>query len=309
MEINGNNFVKKNENKFYCTSCNHKCSYLSDWERHVITRKHLKHPKMEINGKNGNNFDEKNEKHNNYTCKHCNKNYKTIAGLWKHNKKCNIKNINDTKNIDKNENENENSDKDLIIMLIKQNSDLKNMMIEVIKNGTHNTINNTNSHNKTFNLQVFLNETCKDAMNINEFVSSIKLQIDDLETTGRLGYSAGISKIILNNLQCLETHERPFHCSDPKREILYIKNNNQWIKENEDKTILTKAIKIIANENIKQINEFKKLYPDCTNSESNKNNLYLKIVSNAMSGSTKEETNKNISKIISNVVKEVIIKK
>jgi hypothetical protein len=154
-----------------------------------------------------------------------------------------------------------------------------------------------------------LNETCKDALNINDFVSSIKLQVSDLENTGRLGYVEGVSKIILNNLKTLDTHDRPIHCADLKREVLYIKDNDEWKKDTENKEILTKAIKVIANENIKQISEFQKMYPDCSISDSNKNNLYLKIVSNSMSGLTPDESAKNINKIISNVAKVVTIDK
>jgi hypothetical protein len=177
-------------------------------------------------------------------------------------------------------------------------------------NNSHNTTNtNTNSHNKTFNLNFFLNETCKNAMNISEFVSSIKVNLEDLEYTGRQGYIQGISNIILNNLQKLEQHERPLHCNDLKREVLYIKDNDKWEKETEQKPILTKAIKTIANENIKQIKHWREKYPDCTNADSKKNNMYLKIVSNSMNGLTKEEGDKNINKIISNIVKEVVIEK
>jgi uncharacterized protein (UPF0305 family) len=146
-------------------------------------------------------------------------------------------------------------------------------------------------------------------MNISDFVSSIKVTLEDLEYTGRQGYIQGISNIILNNLQKLEQHERPLHCNDLKREILYIKENNRWEKETMQKPILTKVIKTIANENIKQIKHWRDKYPDCTDAESKKNNMYLKIVSNSMNGLTEEESNKNIDKIISNVAKEVIIDK
>ena len=154
-----------------------------------------------------------------------------------------------------------------------------------------------------------MNETCKNAMNIGEFVSSIKPQLADLEATGRLGYVEGVSNIILNNLNTLEIHDRPIHCSDKKREVIYIKDNNEWTKEEEDKPILTKAIKVIANENIKNISEWRNKNPDCVNADSKKNNLYLKIVSNSMNGLTKEEGDKNIHKIISNVAKRVTIDK
>jgi hypothetical protein len=170
-------------------------------------------------------------------------------------------------------------------------------------------LHNNISHNKTFNLQVFLNEQCKDALNIGEFVEQIKIQLSDLETTGRLGYVEGVTRIINKNLNDLDQSKRPIHCSDVKREVLYIKNDDQWVKENESKPILTKAIKQIANENIKQIGEWKKKYPDCTDSDSRKNDMYLNIVSNAMSGCTVEEQSTNYEKIITKVAKEVVIEK
>jgi hypothetical protein len=243
-------------------------------------------------------------------CEKCNKKYKSRVGLWKHKKQCiNIKEdtlesaniIHSISNT---------TDKDaLIIQLLKQNGELQKSLIELSreKTVTNNTSNNNN--NKTFNLNFFLNETCKDALNIQDFVSSIHLSLEDLENTGRQGYIEGISNIILKNLNNLEHYKRPIHCSDSKREVLYIKDNDKWEKEGESKPILTKAIKIIANENIKQIKDWKNKYPDCTNSDSNKNNLYLKIVSNSMNGSTQEESNKNITKIINNVAKDTIIQK
>ena len=184
---------------------------------------------------------------------------------------------------------------------------MKIMENGVNNNNSHNTNNTTN--NKTFNLNFFLNETCKDAMNITDFVSSIKVNLEDLENTGRHGYVQGITNIVLKNLNNLEHHLRPLHCSDLKREVMYIKENNEWTKETEENPILTKAIKTIANENIKQIKTWKDKHNDCTESESKKNNLFLKIVSNSMNGLTKEEGDKNINKIISNVAKDVLIDK
>jgi hypothetical protein len=202
---------------------------------------------------------------------------------------------------------------ELVKYLMQENSEIKQMIIDVIKNGTYNnsnnTTNNTNSHNKTFNLNLFLNETCKDALNIQDFVSSIKVSLDDLENTGRKGYIEGVSNIILKNLKNLGQYERPIHCSDQKREVLYIKDDNQWIKESEEKPILTKAIKSIANENMKKIKEWKDLNPDCINYDSQKNNLYLKIVSNSMNGISEDESKKNLERIISCVAKETIIEK
>jgi hypothetical protein len=288
---------------FYCNSCDYKCCKKSSWVQHLATAKH-------VNANNG--LIQANPK---YACKKCNITFKHQSSYCRHHKKCTMIAQYVDDNID-NDNVSDNatikesviSDKELITMLVKQNSQL----MDVIKNGTNNTNhshNNTHSHNKTFNLQFFLNETCKDAMNINEFVSSIKPQLADLEATGRLGYVEGVSNIIINNLKSLNIHNRPIHCSDQKREVIYIKNNNEWTKEEDDKPILTRAIKVIANENIKNISEWRNEHPDCTNADSKKNNLYLKIVSNAMSGSSAEESHKNISKIISNVAKRVSIDK
>ena len=199
----------------------------------------------------------------------------------------------------------------LVIHLLKQNTELQHKIIDMASKSTitNNTNNSHNTTNNTFNLNVFLNETCKDAMNITDFVSSIKMELDDLEHVGRTGYIQGISNILIKNLNNIEQHLRPLHCSDFKREILYIKDNNKWIKDTENKPILTNAIKLIANQNIKQINKWVQQHPDCVKSDSKKNDLYLKIVSNSMNGSTKEESDKNINKIITNVAKNVTINK
>jgi hypothetical protein len=155
---------------------------------------------------------------------------------------------------------------------------------------------------------VYLNETCKNAINLTDFVDSIKVQIKDLEKVGEKGYAEGISDIFISNLQQLNTHSRPIHCSDSKRETLYIKDAEQWTKD-EDKTVLTKAIKQVANKNIRQITEWQKLHPEYSNPESKQNDKYMKIVLNSMSGSTKEESTKNYEKIVKNVIKETIIEK
>jgi hypothetical protein len=254
-----------------------------------------------------------------YMCHNCNKHYKDRTGLWRHKQKCKFEETVIEENYQTND---IHELKEIMKYLMKENSEMKNMMFEqqnmmlgVIKTGTHNTTNttntntNTNSHNKTFNLNFYLNETCKDALNISDFVSSIKVSLSDLENTGRQGYVEGISSIILKHLNNLEQYQRPIHCCDVKREVIYIKDNDKWEKECEETPLLTKAIKVIANENIKKITEWREKNPDCTNSDSKKNNMYLKIVSNSMNGSDKEEGQKNITKIISNVAKETMIQK
>jgi hypothetical protein len=239
-----------------------------------------------------------------FTC-NCGKEFKDRSGLWRHSKNCQINEI-----VEKDEP----ITKELVMQLIKQNQNLQDMlheqhnkMFELAKEGKYITNNTTN--NKTFNLQVYLNETCKDAINLTDFVDSIKVQIKDLEKVGEKGYAEGISEIFINNLQQLKTHSRPIHCSDSKRETLYIKDENQWSKDDEQKTTLTKAIKQVANKNIKQISEWQKQNPKYNDPESKQNDKYMQIVLNSMSGSTNEEANKNYEKIIKNVIKETVIEK
>jgi hypothetical protein len=306
MEIFGNDLGakkgKKGQIEYYCEKCDYKCYKKYSWERHIDTSKHRQEILVdELGAKKGKKWQTE------YVCEKCEKYFHTNAGLWKHNTKGKCVKSDSITISNKDE---------LIITLLKQNAELikgqQDMMIKLSENGINNhsnNNNNTNSHNKTFNLQFFLNEECKDALNIAEFVSSIKVQLEDLETTGRLGYVEGVSRIINKNLNELDQTKRPIHCSDVKREVLYIKNDDQWVKENETKPLLTKAIKQIANENIKQISEWRKKYPDCTDSDSRKNDLYLNIVSNAMSGSTSEEQSSNYEKIITKVAKEVVIEK
>ena len=281
-----------------CEKCAFICSRESDYTRHKLTAKHKRNDiglQKSVNKALDPHVLQDNKQ---YICD-CGMVYKYRQGLYKHHKTClNLQPENNIDNL---------TDKQLIMKLLQENTEMRKALVEISKTSTINS-NNTNSNNK-FNLQFFLNETCKDALNINDFVSSIQLQLTDLETTGRVGYVEGISKIIVHNLNNMEQYRRPVHCADAKREIMYIKDNNEWTKEDTEKPLLTRAIKIIANENIKKISEWKRLNPDCTNSDSKKNNVYLNIVSNAMSGSSQEETNKNIEKIISNIVKETQIEK
>ena len=156
---------------------------------------------------------------------------------------------------------------------------------------------------------MYLNETCKDALNIMDFVNQLKIGLKELEETGRLGFANGISKIFIDGLKQIDINNRPVHCSDSKRETLYIKSNNEWNKEDGERKILTSALKHVANKNIKQIAEWTKVHPDYNDSDSKDNDRFLQIVSEAMSGSTVDETNKNYNKIIKNIVKETVIEK
>ena len=303
-------FSSKKFPNFVCNCCDYTTSRKSQYDRHLLTLKHKKKTFV--------NQEDKKVPHVDFICK-CGIKYTSRQGLWKHLKICKINKSSESSDsiIGAYEDDSDKSElkvlTELVKDVIKHNQELTNKIIDICQVGQtqNNTISHSNVHsnNKTFNLQFFLNETCKDAMNISDFVSSIKLNLEDLENTGRKGYVEGISNIFLKNLNNIEDHMRPIHCSDQKREILYIKDNDKWEKECEDKPILTKAIKNIANQNIKQIQNWRDKNPDCTASDSRKNDLYLKIVSNSMNGLTEEEGKKNINKIISNVAKEVVIDK
>jgi hypothetical protein len=238
-----------------------------------------------------------------YECS-CGKVYKFRQGLFVHKKNCLGSKTN---------NLNLYEDKEIIKMLIKENSEFKNMILDVVKSiQPNNTTNNnitTNNNNNHFNLQIYLNETCKDAINLVDFVESLQVKLKDLEETARLGYSQGVSNIFINGLNELEVNKRPIHCSDAKRETLYIKDQDEWIKEDPLKTHLTKAIKTVGKKNIQQIFEWQKKYPEYNDPESKLNDKYLNMVSNAMSGITDEEQVKNMERIIKNIAKEVVIDK
>jgi hypothetical protein len=197
------------------------------------------------------------------------------------------------------------SKNNIILNLLEQNKQLQQQIIDLCKekNTTINN-NNSNSNNKTFNLQIFLNETCKDAMNIMDFVDSLKVKLSDLENVGRVGYIDGISNIIVNNLKALDISKRPVHCSDLKREIMYVKDKDKWEKENEEKKRLKMAIKHIAHKNIQMIPEWKLEHPEYENDEGKMNDQYLRIVMGAMDGSDETCDNKIISKLAKSVTIE-----
>jgi len=287
---------------FECKYCTYVCSKKSDYSKHVLTAKHQNNIKL-------NNLEQKvAENHQMFVCKNCNKVYKARNSLWYHEKGCNS-NVNSKNN---ETNEYKESDNELIMMLIKENSEFKNMLMKVLENGIHNTTNNTtnnnNSNNKSFNLNLFLNETCKNAMNITDFVDSLQLQLCDLENVGEIGYIEGISSIIIKKLNALDVTERPIHCTDKKRETMYIKDEDKWEKEDEKKVKMHKMVKKVANKNINLISEFQKLHPDWKKYSSSVSDQYNKIVIESMGGKGDNDYEKE-EKIIKRVAKEVFIDK
>jgi hypothetical protein len=246
-----------------------------------------------------------------FVCEKCCKNFKHASSLSRHKKNCPI--IEKSDNNQENNNQNIEKKDEIINFLIKENQDFKNLILEIIKkdtitNNNNNNIINTNSHNKTFNLNFFLNETCKDAMNIMDFVDSLKIQLSDLENVGNLGYVDGISKIIVQNLNLLDETKRPVHCTDSKREVLYVKDEDKWEKENENKEKIRKMIKHVTHKNSKLLKDFKTKYPGCEKSESKYSNKYDKLIIEAMGGKGDNDLEKE-DKIIRNIAKKVIIDK
>ena len=266
-----------------------------------------------------------------HICSICLKKYNSRNGLWLHKKKCNgselsVENISNA-NISNANISNDNisggdASNNIMQLLINENKDFKNMIMELVKSNTElqkqmvdvckqiqpGTINNMNSHNnnnnKTFNLQLFLNEECKDAMNMSEFINSIQLKLSDLENMGKLGYTEGMSNILINQLNGTDTFKRPVHCSDAKRETVNIKEENKWEKEGPDNKKMKRAVQCVEKKNFLMLNQWKEKYPKCMDSESTQSDAYMKLISKVMNGD--EE---NINKVIKRVAKEVVISK
>ena len=209
----------------------------------------------------------------------------------------------------------------IIQLLINENKDFKNMIIELVKSNTElqkqmidvcqkiqpgNTVINTNSHNnnKTFNLQFFLNEECKDALNMSEFINSIELKISDLENIGKLGYVEGMSSIIIRQLNDTDMYKRPVHCSDAKRETVYVKEENKWERDNSETKQMIKAVRGVDKKNYKMLTSWKEMDPKCVDSKSNQCDKYMKIMSKVMDGDIE-----NVNKVIKKIAKEVVIDK
>jgi hypothetical protein len=298
--------------KFSCDFCHYFCNKLSEYNKHSMTLKHKKlvnASKMIANASL-----EISTSQNGFTCD-CGKIYKHDSSYYRHKKMCFLNkkntNTNGNKSIELNKDE-------IILMLIKENTEFKsiimeqqNMMMKVIENGTHNTTNNTtnntNSHNKAFNLNFFLNETCKNAMNINEFVHSIKLQLSDFMNVGEVGFIQGISNIIVKKLNDLDETIRPIHCTDQKRETFYVKDQDKWEKEEEDMKKIRKMINRVAYKNERLMSSYKEKYPDYDDPESKRSDQYSKFVIEALGGEGDNKIEKE-NRIIKHLSRATIIK-
>jgi hypothetical protein len=312
----------KNAENFICEKCLFNCNKKSDWLRHISTRKH--------NNDDAQLHKKRQKTPKIYNCD-CGNSYSYRQGLHLHKKKCNFisdnkinqceeyildldadadtsKTDTDTCKGDVNTNSEMKLITNLIIEVVKNNQDFQKQMVEMCKTiQTNISMNNCNNNNNTFNMQVFLNEECKDAMNISEFVNSVNIQLEDLENVGRLGYATGMSNIIVKELKMLDVYKRPIHCSDIKRETFYVKDNDVWEKETPENNKMKKAIKGISQKNMIKLNDWRDKHPDCLDSSSSYNDIYLKLMVEACGGRGDFTVGEN--KILKNIAKEVVIKK
>ena len=304
-----NKKMPKNADFFLCENCDFKCSKSSNYTKHIATDKHKrliktnkkcqKMPKME-----------KNE------CL-CGKTYKHISSLYKHKKICKtagentiVLNTSDDSIIDlfKQQMQENKEMKHFLLEQQKQILEQNKQIIELSKEKKM-TIYNTNCNNtiNKVSLNIFLNEYCKDALNLDEFIHSLHIQVSDLENTAKLGYVEGMSRIFVKGLKELDLYKRPVHCSDIKREVLYVKEEDKWEKDDEENTKIKNAIQQLTRKNIKQIPLWVDENPNCKNQNSKKNDDYMKLIENCMTGVSEEEQQTNINKIVTKVAKEVVI--
>lgn len=318
---------------FSCEYCEYKSDNKKDYKKHLMTAKHSN--ALFTHGKNP----------QSYVCQNCDNTYASQSGLWRHKQKCFEKTkcieINTNNEIDKEAeitatgltipvDEPMTKQKlqdmitpELIIMLIQQNKEMQKMMmeqmmeqnktmIELARNGGHNTTNNIQNNNnidKAFNINFFLNETCKNAMNMSDFVKNMVVTTDDFEQTGTLGYVQGISRLMENELRKLEVHERPIHCTDLKRETIYIKDNDKWEKDDENRSKLLSVVKQVGAKNISMISQWCKEHPGWSDHDSKENDRYLNYVFNSMCGETTQEVNHNYGKIMKNISRITMVDK
>ena len=308
---------QKYAKKYVCELCDFNTINKTDFVKHNLTRKHITKQNTNINQEPEPEF---------FLC-NCGLNFNSKTTLWRHKKKCSqkinesaatnlitpelvIELIKDNKEMKEillqkiNEPATTNLiTPELVVDLLKDNKEMKQHIIDLVKNGT----NNTNCNNKSFNLNFFLNETCKDAMNINDFIKSIKLTVTDLMKLGDLGYVEGITKVITSNLNALNINQRPLHCSDKKRETIYIKDEDKWEKDG-DKTKIINVINTLSKSHVDLLPEYRKTYPDCQNADSKLSDSYNKMIIEAMGGPGDNEK-ENKDKIVRNIVKCTTIEK
>jgi len=308
---------------YKCEPCNFTTYNKTDYERHSSRRKHYENVKYVENTI---------PKPDPNMCSSCHKIFKYRTSIYKHKSVCpgpqsqqsqpNFHSLPSTStptDIDMNDNIISSNDnviitKEMFMTLLKNNQEMMKMIKSLSEqpnvnnttnNTTNNNSNNNNCHNNTFNMNLFLNEKCKDAMNMKDFVNSIQLNLTDLENVGRLGYVEGMSNILIDNLQKTDLYKRPVHCSDVKRETLYVKDDNKWEREGPTHQKMVNAVLAVEHKNVALVSEWAKAHPLSMNSNTRDNEMYMKLSKAATDG----EKEGNIQKVIRKVAKNVTINK
>jgi len=290
-----------NSPKYECQYCQIIATNKKDYNNHLLTSKHIKNSQIE----------ETNNKE--YSCE-CGKYYTCRGSLWRHKKKCNPEESNTVNSFEPK------ITTSMIIELLKQNKDLQELLVNELRQAkaqpvntniqNTNTISNSNNtNNANFNLNVFLNEQCKNAVNLSDFINSLVVTAQDFERTGKVGFVEGISKIFLKGLRALDVYSRPIHCTDLKRESIYIKQDNVWVKEDSEKTHLNTAVKQLARKNLRQLVTWKEENPDCLDTSTHASDLLVKFSQTALGGIGEQEDTKFRNAIIKNIMKDVVVEK
>lgn len=296
---------------FICDDCQFICYKQSEWSRHISRQKHLKQVMKPAANLTTTKYA--------FTCE-CGHGYKHMSSLCKHRKTCSafakkVEPANEPLQPDNLSTEMimefMKQSKDMQNFFMEQHKELQNTIVEISKQKsiTNNIQTNNITNNNNFNLNLFLNEQCKDAINIDDFIESLQLDVEDLKNTGKLGYVLGISRIFINRLKELDVYTRPLHCTDIKRETVYIKDQNAWEKESADKSHLKQVVKKIARKNLQQLPVWQSQNPEFVNLDTPENNEFLQISLNSLGSYTPEQEEKDIDKIVRNVLKEVIVER
>ena len=300
--------VQKSSFTYNCECCNYATVRKSQHERHLLTAKHIMIT-------NGNNIVQKSS--NSHRCCNCFKEFKHRSGLSRHKQTCNKIPTSKSEDIDIDA---QTTDvvvlKNTIMELVKQNNEFKQLLVEqnqtlieiAKKDTTTNNNNNTINNNQKFNLNFFLNNTCKDAMNMSEFIENIEVQFKDIENIGRNGYVNGMTEMILSRIKNMDVVKRPLHCTDLKRETMYIKDNNEWEKDSPDNKKLQKMISMIAKQNYATIPLWRNEHPECQDMNSPLSNFNIDILKNVL-GDVGDDQIKMDKKVIKNLSKHIMIDK
>ena len=290
----------KNADIFYCKECHFKCSKQSDWKRHILTAKHKNRTLL-------NDFTPITPK--TYICEHCDRIFNARNSLWYHKQKCSQLSNKLSSQEDTTFETTNSSNITIVMDLLKQNQELQKQLIDVVKLNGPSVQNQTINNNQKFNLNFFLNEQCKHAINMSDFIENMKLDLEDLTETGRLGYVDGISRILVNKLQELDIYKRPLHCTDMKRETLYIRENNEWEKQDNSKEKISYLVNRVANKNCKNLRQWTEEHPDYMTMDSPENMEFVTLTQTVLGGIGEQECSQYRDKIVRNVIKEVLINK